>query len=1014
MKSLITMIEKLGKISVRSSSGFRFGILWGLIIFTLPAYVKSVPEPVFPFNAQVPSVARVSEPYNFTLSEKTFRSDERTIRYTLAQNPTWLKIDPISRRLSGTPRENDDGSFDFSIIATDDTGSWTMQARLAVTSKPLQGFGTEIEKQLEQQASLSGPRSMILRPSQSFELVFSEESTQGSDSTLSYYATMADNSPLPPWIIFNNSALTFYGRAPLLESYPRKYDLLFIKSDIPGYAGATFEFSVLISDHDFRFIPQQRSLTVTHGASFEYTGFQESLFLDGRIATSSELESVTASAFPNLQFDYDAFILKGIASDEPQTFSVLAKDVYGNTAESTLRILHESYDLFGEEAVAAVRGTDFEYKLPEETFGSRRQDLEVQPGKASSWLKFDRDNMLIHGHVPSDISMNKELVTVKVLYARANVSEIYDLKIRIASSASDVSSPSLSVSRSPPLSQDQQEKKASAIQGKEKRQLNKSIIAIAVMVPFLALVMLVIFVIAFRTYRKEARFKKNLIQRNISLPMSQSGEHGNEFEGSYIRDVENSPRKPYSNPPQLPPLVPKRSSKRGTWLEPIENSIQDTVPEGNRSITCTETSRGPFPATSQTWQTTETGGSGSCCNCISDTTGFDVARPVIVYPGDRYPPIYGGPPQTRPCHHIKGSCGKEKRRNSSSSLRTRSMSVLSFTPSVFPAPPLRNKKFVRRSTPIPPKQHSIRIVSRTPSTLTTTDRRSMQEKRQSFIRARVSGRSPFFSAASYKKSSRSAYGQNGQVPASCDWTSFSSSQPRNICTDTSCSLTTKSPSLATAEREIEEFWTNYPSMKKDNVTDRLPRDMANRQGFIEASLEKLEGSSKYTTSSDLVEQANISYGASRCANQNIDVTRPIRPVSTKVVDRPHPLVGRRNNTQRRKIRLKSLLHPSSSNIRKRKSQSALRHSSDETHFELCAKRGLGIVLDLSTYERSKISTEDCEHATSSRSPLSEVFNCSPKPRLVNGKGKRPVSVQGAKPEDKWGSLSGLRGNEAFI
>ena len=992
---------------------FRLALLVGLLLATLPAYVKSKPEPTFPFNAQVPPVARIGEPYNFTLSEMTFSSDERVIRYTIARNPAWLRIDPISRRLSGIPRKDDVGSIDFSIVATDNTGVSAMQARLVVASKPLQGFGNEFEKQLEQQASLSGPRNIVLNPSQSFELTFNEQPAQGSGPLLSFYATMADHSPLPSWIIFNNSACTFYGNAPLLEKYPRKYELLLIKSDILGYARATFEFSLIISDHEFRFIPQQKSLTVTPGASFEYTGFQDSLLLDGSIARSSELESVTASPPPNIRFDANTFIIRGVASSEPQTFGVIARDIYGNTAEATIKIIPGSEKL-PEEAVTAVRGAFFEYNFPEGMFRSRQQDVEVQLGEASSWLKFDRDNTLINGHVPSSIRINNLVVAVKTISSEPKLSETFDLNIHIGVSGSTTSSLPSSSSASSSSPRNTKDNAVTDFKAKEKRHPSNSVIAIAVIVSFLALIIFVIFLIMYKKYRRKSKFRKALHRRNISLPMSQSGERGNEFDNSYTRDLEDSPgnirhyRRPPSNPPQLPPLVPRRSSKRRTWRESMTYQNQEAemvVPERKRTASCVEADGRRF--------LTDLKISESCCTCNMNGATFSVPQPLIVYPGDRHPPIFGDAAQVRPCQHCNNTYGIERRRNSSSSLLTRSLSVVSFTPSAFPAPPLRNKTFIRRSTPIPSKQNSIRIVPKTPSVSTLTDRRTIHEKRQSYIRARVSGRSPFFSAASYKKSSRPAYNHSSKVQSSYDWSSPSPFQMRNTSVDKSCSAVTRSPSLATAEREIEEFLTNYPYEKKDTSISSISFKRVNCEGFIKNTLEKLEGSSQYTITSEVAAQANTSCGASLAERQSNDPVKPVRPISTKVVDRPHPLVGRRNNTLRRKTRLKTLLYPSTSNLRKQ-SRTGSRYSREEAYFELGTKRGLGIVLDLNSSGRGEVSTNDCKNTTPSRSPLSVISNGSPKPRLVGGKGKRPVSVQGTKHEDEWGSLSGLRGNEAFI
>ena len=1013
MTNWITDVDIILRIKAKSA------LIYGLAIAILSTIVTSSPEATFPINSQVPLVARVGESYNFTLSPTTFTSNERIIRYSLEENPTWLRIDPSSRTLSGVPREDDVGAFDFDILATDATGVSSMRARLIVASMPMQDFGSETKGQLERHGSLNGPNSILLGPSQRFELKFDQKTDQRANSRLSYYATMSDHSPLPPWIMFDNSTLRFHGVAPSLEAYPREYKLLFIASDVPGYAGATFGFSLVVSNHDFRFVPQRSTLTRIPGESFEFAGLRDAIFMDGKLAKISELKSVKASPPSNLYFESHNFVVKGVAASESQTFSIIAEDRYANTAECTLTINPEPKGPSGRETVSAFRGSAFEYKIPQALI-SQHQQIEVHFREAAPWLDFDKKTHIIKGYVPLDLESSFVMIAIETTSTDNKMNETRDLVLQIESKSSTTSfSPSQS-SISLPSPPDARENTAAKIRGKEKRQSKKSALAIAVSISSVMLfIMLATLLIMLRKHCVRSKFRKNLERRNISLPISQPGTHQTDFDNSYNRNNEDSLEKAnhldlwHNVPPQLSPVIPRRSSKRRSWQKAIFGPNQEAEiinfdpehDEGHERLPKRRSSMTPKGG-----QATDVVVRERCSSCNLNLAASYTPQPLIVYPGDRHPPIYGDSIRARHCHQCTKLREMELRQISSSSTLFRSLSVASFTPSVFPVPPLLTKAFYRRSTPNPLKQNSIRLVPKTPSVLTLADSRTISEKRQSYIRARVSGPSPFFSAGSYKKSTHSANGQN-IIANPSNQPSSSDLQREYSCEGTLDSVLTKPPSLATAEREIEEFWINYSSANTDLLLNRL-----NRRGFIKDSLDKLEGSSQYTSTLETTSQTKVSSDISPAETQNDETAEYIRPISTKVVDRPHPLVGRRSNIQKRKSRVKSYLYLPTSKLRKRFSHSGPISSflGEETYLDLDTKKGLGIVLDLNSYEGNEISTDDCNHTMRSRSLLSEISNNSPKPRLVSGKGKRPVSVQGIKHEDRWGSLNGMRGNEAFI
>src|SRR5579862_1073208 len=85
-----------------------------LYLFTV---VEAVPRATFPINAQVPPVARVSEPFSFSFSASTFSSDIPILNYTLSNAPAWLRLDGGNRVFSGTPRLDDVGPVTVQLTA---------------------------------------------------------------------------------------------------------------------------------------------------------------------------------------------------------------------------------------------------------------------------------------------------------------------------------------------------------------------------------------------------------------------------------------------------------------------------------------------------------------------------------------------------------------------------------------------------------------------------------------------------------------------------------------------------------------------------------------------------------------------------------------------------------------------------------------------------------------------------------------------------------------------------------
>src|SRR5437868_441131 len=74
----------------------------------LASVVAALPSIDFPLNSQVPTIARVSQPFSYTYPKSTF-SSTLPITYTLSNGPKWLSLDSATRTLSGTPSKEEVG-----------------------------------------------------------------------------------------------------------------------------------------------------------------------------------------------------------------------------------------------------------------------------------------------------------------------------------------------------------------------------------------------------------------------------------------------------------------------------------------------------------------------------------------------------------------------------------------------------------------------------------------------------------------------------------------------------------------------------------------------------------------------------------------------------------------------------------------------------------------------------------------------------------------------------------------
>jgi axial budding pattern protein 2 len=333
----------------------------------LSSIARGEPIVSFPYNAQLPPVARTGSLYSYSFSPHTFRSDSN-LTYTLGVHPSWLSLEGDERRLYGIPEDaavppGEVVGQAFEIIATDGTGSVTMKSTIVVSRDQGPSVKIPISEQIKTFGDYSAPSSILSYPSTDFSYSFSMKTFEHEPGMINYYASSGDSSPLPAWIAFDAATLTFSGRTPgadALHQPPQAFDIRLVASDIEGFSSISVEFSIVVSSHKVTTDKPVIRLNATRGSSLKYDGLANGIKLDGQLVKPGEL-NVTVTSLPNwLSFDFDTWIIEGAPKkgDRTSNFTMNFKDSDSDALE-----------VWGEISIATGL---FETTFP---------DVEVMPGE---------------------------------------------------------------------------------------------------------------------------------------------------------------------------------------------------------------------------------------------------------------------------------------------------------------------------------------------------------------------------------------------------------------------------------------------------------------------------------------------------------------------------------------------------------------------------------------------------------------------------------------------------------
>ena len=381
----------------------------GVVLFSSVRFANSLPTVSFPINSQLPPVARVGQFFTYSFSPYTFQSDDNgNITYSFGDHPDWLSLDNNGRLLSGTPADTQVPPGDVvgqtvEIIATDDTGSATLNATVVVARHPGPQIQVPISAQISNFGNYSAPSSLLSYPSTAFSFTFSPD-TFTSQPGLNYYAASENNSPLPAWINFDPATLTFSGQAPGFESLvqpPQSFGFELIASDVVGFSAASVSFSIVVGSHKLTTANPTITLNTSRSSKLSYHGLESGIHLDGKPITPGELQVTTADMPGWLSFDSHTWEIAGTPgnTDHSSNFTIDFHDMFSDDL-SVLVVVNVGSGLFKStfHDLKFIAGQELEIDLSSYLKDPADANVEVSTDPDESWIKVD--GLEISGRIP--------------------------------------------------------------------------------------------------------------------------------------------------------------------------------------------------------------------------------------------------------------------------------------------------------------------------------------------------------------------------------------------------------------------------------------------------------------------------------------------------------------------------------------------------------------------------------------------------------------------------------------
>lgn len=383
------------------------------LLLTLLVGADSAPTNSYPLALQYPPLIQQNVPYQYTLPSDTFTSTTSTVNYSVDNLPDWLSFNPNSRTISGTPGPlASPGTIWFDIIGTDDSGVTSVNSSLILTNATVASVSSSLvlSDELRTSGNLASSNTIVFKPSQPFHISFPTTSFNGT-GIVQYTAVTKEHTPLPIWISFDASSLSFSGTTPASSSdiASQVYSLSLLAVQVPGFSSAALNFDMQISPHLFLTNVTSDNQTASPGENLVWNVPLDKMSLDGLPVSVANISTLTVFPQPDwLTVNKSAASLEGKVPKDfaSSNYTVTVTNEFHDSVEIQLELnlnttTNEVFNQSSLPAVNATKNEFFSYQLP---IASANSNFTVSYDPPASWLTFTKANMTFSGNVPKDFS----------------------------------------------------------------------------------------------------------------------------------------------------------------------------------------------------------------------------------------------------------------------------------------------------------------------------------------------------------------------------------------------------------------------------------------------------------------------------------------------------------------------------------------------------------------------------------------------------------------------------------
>ena len=401
-------------------------------------------------NTQLPLVARVGQPYSWTISPFTFGyTGGGPLNYTTSQLPGWLSFDPNSLTFRGTPTAKDVGYPEILVTARAPESSASSKFTICISRDPAPTLKVPLEQQfVPNSRSLSSVyflrnNSALITSNPALRIPRKWSFSVGMDSNMFlgapkmfYELRLANGSAIPDYLNFNSRTVTLDGVIPPGEklAQPSLIPCVLHASDQEGYSSTLLPFDLIVSDHELSLSPMVTSfptINITMASPFlvplssavDYAGV---LVDDDPIqpANISALD-IDVSDFPWLRYDKATRTLFGTPGVDVTRIPALPVTLLTTFHQSitttvSLNIVESYFALpvlppvrlpLGKPIVASLRPF-FSESSSRPGYDGTSLIASYEPASVADFLHFDEYSANVTGIIPQSFQLTSDHVAV--------------------------------------------------------------------------------------------------------------------------------------------------------------------------------------------------------------------------------------------------------------------------------------------------------------------------------------------------------------------------------------------------------------------------------------------------------------------------------------------------------------------------------------------------------------------------------------------------------------------------